>query len=1085
MEKPPPKEEESGMSVSSVPSSLKKEKFKKKPPEIKKRKEEVELKKVDLTAASSKIAHSGPIIGEDILIDIDDRLKVYYRGSSDYEAKVLDITHQDGKPMYRVHYKGWNARYDEWINRESIAENLTKEEPKKKQSALSKSSTLSTPAGSSSSLQTPSGKGSAKRGRNRADTTTSSRSTTPLSNTSGKTKIVQKRITRTQPSGIEFRRASLNADNSSVKTDSEIESDEPIKKPSERDIKKGKDEKLGCIQKSSSSDLVTSDLKAREYDINQIRSDLNIMKDTKPNAKSHIRKEDDGGAKSDDDKFSMKSDKSPFDIKSKLKPLQRDSSRSSFHSTDSDSSHSVPSDVPNSSKSAYTSENESNGPEKISSTVIVPKTDDKKSSFRYDEDSSDIKNLAASSSLASFFDKTVDNAASGKFETASDSSVFVATTKKANIFHEKKLTQQRNLVAVVSGSDKAGRFGQLEKSSTKDSIKNKLKDTKTDDKPATESDIYEFKDTEEFPDAKTTSSAGSKKQESPGDERISKKQQLIQQRKQAKALQKEISEVPSNAPNPMEDIESLIKSSIVQSNKKRKKSPTKDQLPSQQPTVAAKMTLLASSGPLSIPTPGSGNQPSWGIQPVVEMKELYPSKVAQQSTSNAGPASRSTGKSESTFDVLRKSPSFNMQQHVSDDFPIAKPKASPAIKTPPGPSAPSVVKSLFSNVSESETQGIVKLIATSNEDEKPELETFKKMLDASFDILPKAEKTVSIADKLLKEINKKEYAITKQQETSVIKKEETPLKTEPFALHSENPSSSPVASVLSVGITSGNLKKPVLASPELKVDDSVKKNVELIETIQKLETALQRSTTPIGAMDAIGSPEMNAPFSAFASTKKQDEDFSDTDSDPRLVIEDETPAECDKKITKAPMGVLETIMMQGEVPYKQSNMSTVEAEKKSEPSGEQQNETMSLLLCEETIPGSPAPISARDPLSEVGRSPSSSGGFVHPPTMPSQSSTYNIKYPGSMTTALLHQQYQLSASHQTNLKQIPMDIDTDVSSSIPATGDILRDKLKSERGSATSSGNNTNNNSDNSPRDSNDDQSDGDKNGKHYNNKGI
>jgi hypothetical protein len=152
--------------------------------------------------------------------------------------------------------------------------------------------------------------------------------------------------------------------------------------------------------------------------------------------------------------------------------------------------------------------------------------------------------------------------------------------------------------------------------------------------------------------------------------------------------------------------------------------------------------------------------------------------------------------------------------------------------------------------------------------------------------------------------------------------------------------------------------------------------------------------------------------------------------------------------------------MQDDAPFKE--------EKKSE-SGEQQSETMSLLLCEETIPGSPAPVPVKDPLSEIGRSPSSSG-FVHPPSMPSQSS----KYQSNITTALLHQQYQSSASHQTNLKQIPMDIEDNDA----ATGDILRDKLKSERGSATSSGNNTNNNSDNI--DSNDDQSESEKNGEFW-----
>jgi hypothetical protein len=103
--------------------------------------------------------------------------------------------------------------------------------------------------------------------------------------------------------------------------------------------------------------------------------------------------------------------------------------------------------------------------------------------------------------------------------------------------------------------------------------------------------------------------------------------------------------------------------------------------------------------------------------------------------------------------------------------------------------------------------------------------------------------------------------------------------------------------------------------------------------------------------------------------------------------------------------VLESMMTNDDTHYKPQDI-----EKKSE-SDEQQSETMSLLLCEETVPGSPAPVPSKDPLIDIGRSPSSSsGGFVHP-SMPSQSSNY-MKYPGNMPTALLHQQYQSSSSSQ-------------------------------------------------------------------------
>jgi hypothetical protein len=99
--------------------------------------------------------------------------------------------------------------------------------------------------------------------------------------------------------------------------------------------------------------------------------------------------------------------------------------------------------------------------------------------------------------------------------------------------------------------------------------KDKAKEVKVEEKP-TESDVYEFKDTEKFSDTKAPPSA-TKKQELSGDG-LTKKQQLAQQRKQAK-LQKEAQEI-ANAPM---DIESMIKTSIVKSTKKRKKSPSKEE----------------------------------------------------------------------------------------------------------------------------------------------------------------------------------------------------------------------------------------------------------------------------------------------------------------------------------------------------------------------------------------------------------------------------------------------------------------------------------------------------------------------------
>lgn len=42
-----------------------------------------------------------------------------------YEAKVIEISSEG---MLRVHYTGWNTRYDEWIKPQRIAVNVTQHE---------------------------------------------------------------------------------------------------------------------------------------------------------------------------------------------------------------------------------------------------------------------------------------------------------------------------------------------------------------------------------------------------------------------------------------------------------------------------------------------------------------------------------------------------------------------------------------------------------------------------------------------------------------------------------------------------------------------------------------------------------------------------------------------------------------------------------------------------------------------------------------------------------------------------------------------------------------------------------------------
>ena len=71
-----------------------------------------------------------------------DKIKVFWLHGQIYEAKIIktDKNTRDKWPKYYVHYQGWNQRYDEWITRGRIAENLTWNANPQKHSKSSKSS---------------------------------------------------------------------------------------------------------------------------------------------------------------------------------------------------------------------------------------------------------------------------------------------------------------------------------------------------------------------------------------------------------------------------------------------------------------------------------------------------------------------------------------------------------------------------------------------------------------------------------------------------------------------------------------------------------------------------------------------------------------------------------------------------------------------------------------------------------------------------------------------------------------------------------------------------------------------------------
>ncbi|XP_071454152.1 microtubule-associated protein futsch-like [Hetaerina americana] len=86
-------------------------------------------KRKDLEEKGSKAEEHMGQLSNHIHVGVGDKLKVYYGPTHEskvtYEAKVVDTEMDGHQTLYLVHYTGWNTRYDEWIKRSRIAENLS------------------------------------------------------------------------------------------------------------------------------------------------------------------------------------------------------------------------------------------------------------------------------------------------------------------------------------------------------------------------------------------------------------------------------------------------------------------------------------------------------------------------------------------------------------------------------------------------------------------------------------------------------------------------------------------------------------------------------------------------------------------------------------------------------------------------------------------------------------------------------------------------------------------------------------------------------------------------------------------------
>lgn len=153
-----------------------------------KRKEyEAEKSRNDEQPSESAPCYKGPV-------ELGDRLKVYYGPTHEskvtYEAKIINMRKDGTEPIYLVHYTGWNTRYDEWINPSRIALNFTQAQSRVKRIKVTPRpqtpSTNSSGNVNKSSKSNGNGASNASQNRRRAQSVVPVTTTTTITSASAK-----------------------------------------------------------------------------------------------------------------------------------------------------------------------------------------------------------------------------------------------------------------------------------------------------------------------------------------------------------------------------------------------------------------------------------------------------------------------------------------------------------------------------------------------------------------------------------------------------------------------------------------------------------------------------------------------------------------------------------------------------------------------------------------------------------------------------------------------------------------------------------------------------------------------------------
>lgn len=867
--------------------------------QIKKRRPEVDSDKVLSSSDKDKEQNDFPI-------EVGDKLKVFYHEQKvTYEAKVIEISMQQGTAHFLVHYTGWNTRYDEWVPKERIAENLTNNKTNKRaktggapsiskdkfiQSGFGSSiaSTSSTSASASSKLAFKRGRGSSRGDSQPPRSTTPSSVASNSSRTKSPATPAQRRTTRGQPNSI--RRTSNNTDISSLQTDSETDSDEPVKKPANRKITVNRAPTTQSTSTSSNSvgtktnsnasseeESPSSAAKGRDFDLNQIRSELKGFKDFK-------------SPTPDDDETTDTEEVKKFDFPSSVSVTTSDSIASDLRKP-------------------------------------IVSSDSESESDSYGDDDSQFSDKTTT--LDNISEKLQEKFKAGKLQT----DVFKKIAPTVEAAEKTALAQKPSGIEKIVKQSVADAPMKQEKVSMPD--KSPQKNVVVKDEPDTKPPVIGKSPLK----PKVSANVASEKNhfadriKSASNAAITeKKESLASSSRSAEPTKIELKSTPSSSPIKTDiDTDSLKMECDIYEFKEpepfefevaKKLSPEVDKKHKKKPVP----DILSEAKPSPVTSKKSKKSPV-----KEEKSKASILQYLDEPLHSPPPIMSSSSNPESIFDSLRKSPSFNLAHQSqserddaaaasssmsieSDNDVVQKPSfISSFIETSPTPPLTHIAspplslivplallmesppKAKHAHSSKQHIDDKLKIFVPGQESIDPDdssvtLDTIKQIhfSEEIYVVPPKCEKRSSIADKVLKALHQHKTDAAAASKHSPGASQSSTTSSEPkTAVPSSSAPADPPKIELHALIkkeSEYSSNKPILSSPESSKIDILEsigsKNHDLSETIHKLESVIQQK--------------------ADIDDMSDDSDDS-TDSEQRLIIQDEDDDDMDDD----PIGVVE------------------------------------------------------------------------------------------------------------------------------------------------------------------------------------